>query len=357
MGFTFDDSSEDATPVAEYAKLSIDCPAITEVIRPYLGGEEVLTDPKQEPHRYAICLADMSEQEARNAWPALIDILERKVRPARSRLGNSAIDMAHKERWWLFGNDRPALRTALRGLSRMIAIPRVATHLCAVLLPATHIPADQLVILGFESLGMVAIVQSRPHELWARFFSSTMGDGLRYAPSDCFETFPFPAGWEDAALLEKVGKEYYDFRADLMVRNNEGLTETYNRFHDPDETRPDILKLRELHAAMDRAVLDAYGWTDIQPNCEFILDYEDDDEDETTSSRRKKKPWRYRWPDDIRDEVLARLLELNAQRAKEHSLVSKSVAGVSPARKKKRGPKKKAETAQPIALFGEEQDE
>ena len=70
-----------------------------------------------------------------------------------------------------------------------------------------------------------------------------------------------------------------------MVRNNEGLTKTYNRFHDPDERSPDILKLRELHAAMDRAVLDAYGWTDLKPTCEFLLDYEED-EDEDESARR-----------------------------------------------------------------------
>ncbi len=98
-----------------------------------------------------------------------------------------------------------------------------------------------------------------------------------------------------------------------MVQNNEGLTKTYNRFHDPDERDPDILKLRELHAAMDRAVLDAYGWTDITTDCEFLLDYESDEEEWGD----KKKPWRYRWPDDFRDEVLARLLELNAERAKE----------------------------------------
>ena len=100
-----------------------------------------------------------------------------------------------------------------------------------------------------------------------------------------------------------------------MIRNNEGLTKTYNRFHDPDERSPDILKLRELHAAMDRAVLDAYGWTDLKPACEFLLDYEEDeDEDESGRGPRRKKPWRYRWPDDFRDEVLARLLELNRQR-------------------------------------------
>ena len=92
---------------------------------------------------------------------------------------------------------------------------------------------------------------------------------------------------------------------------------------------------------MDRAVLDAYGWTDIQPTCEFLLDYEDE-EDEENGPRRKKKPWRYRWPDEIRDEVLARLLELNRVRAEEEQLSgaaaeanSKSRANRQPRKSKK----------------------
>ena len=142
---------------------------------------------------------------------------------------------------------------------------------------------------------------------------------MRYTPSDCFETFPFPENFETNAQLEAVGKEYYEFRAQLMITNNEGLTKTYNRFHDPYERSPEIQKLRELHDAMDRAVLDAYGWTDLVPTCEFLLDYEEDEDDEGGSSRRKK-PWRYRWPDDVRDEVLARLLDLNTQRAEQERL-------------------------------------
>ena len=54
---------------------------------------------------------------------------------------------------------------------------------------------------------------------------------------------------------------------------------------------------------MDRVVLDAYGWNDIPTDCEFLLDYEIDEEE----WGKRKKPYRYRWPDDIRDEVLARL--------------------------------------------------
>ena len=96
-----------------------------------------------------------------------------------------------------------------------------------------------------------------------------------------------------------------------MVENDEGLTRTYNRFHDIYETDSRVVELRERHAAMDRAVLDAYGWTDIPTECAFLLDYEIDE----STWGRKKKPYRYRWPDAVRNEVLARLLALNADRA------------------------------------------
>jgi hypothetical protein len=81
---------------------------------------------------------------------------------------------------------------------------------------------------------------------------------------------------------------------------------------------PDILKLQDLHEEMDRAVLGAYGWTDLQPRLDFILDYEDKEDDESLSNDRKK-PWRYRWVDEDRDDVLARLLELNRTRAEEEA--------------------------------------
>jgi hypothetical protein len=108
---------------------------------------------------------------------------------------------------------------------------------------------------------------------------------------------------------------YYEFRAELMVANAEGLTKTYNRFHNPEERGQGIVNLRELHAQMDRSVLDAYGWMDVPNDCDFFLDYEIDEEE----WGKKKKPWRYRWPDEVRDEVLARLLALNKERAAEEA--------------------------------------
>ena len=84
---------------------------------------------------------------------------------------------------------------------------------------------------------------------------------------------------------------------------------------------------------MDRAVLDAYGWTDISTDCDFILDYEMDDDE---AGSRRKKPWRYRWPDNVRDEVLARLLELNAIRAVQEKKAPKNPDKKKPKRVKKR---------------------
>jgi hypothetical protein len=94
---------------------------------------------------------------------------------------------------------------------------------------------------------------------------------------------------------------------------------------------------------MDRAVLDAYGWTDIQPTCGFFLDYEDDEDETPGKASKRRKPWRYRWPDDVRDDVLGRLLELNAQRAKEEALAGPAGHRLNPARGRKSGGTKTGE--------------
>ena len=92
-----------------------------------------------------------------------------------------------------------------------------------------------------------------------------------------------------------------------MVARNEGMTKTFNRFHDPTETADDIQRLRELHAAMDRAVLEAYGWLDLAERAEPIHLDETNEDDHAYQGRLF-------WPSDFRDEVLARLLALNAER-------------------------------------------
>jgi hypothetical protein len=314
QGFTFDDTdtSGEVSSLADMRRLIAERPENEQVILPYIGGEEVNDTPTHAHHRYVISFFDRSEAECRDRWPDLMAIVEEKVRPERIRQKRKSLS----DRWWQYGEKRPALTAAISGLDQILVCALHSKHLSFAFLPSRAIFSHALAVLPLETHAAFCALQSRSHEAWARFFGSSMKDDLRYTPSDCFETFPFPDDWEARPDLDGAGCAYYDFRAQLMVANDEGMTKTYNRFHDPDERSPEIAKLRELHAAMDRAVLDAYGWTDIPTDCEFLLDYEEEGEDEE-GTRRRKKPWRYRWPNNVRDEVLARLLELNAQRAAE----------------------------------------
>lgn len=313
MGFTFDDADKNgiSTPIAEMQRLIEKNPKNREVILPYIGGYEIINSPVHAPHRYVIDFGDRSETDCVHNFPELMSIVQEKVLPQRETDNR----LAYRKYWWRFAERQKRLYETIQGLDWVLATPQTSNAQAFAFIPKGMVYAHTVIVFPFQSYSAFSTIQARTHQIWAAFFGPTMKDDMRYTPTDCFETFPFPPDWETNPDLESAGKAYYEYRADLMVRTNLGLTKTYNRFHDPDETDPEILKLRELHTAMDRAVLNAYGWEDISTDCEFILDYEDDDD-----SGKKKKPWRYRWPDDVRDEVLARLLELNARRAREESL-------------------------------------
>ncbi len=345
MGFTFDDSNPDATSIEEMHRLIEKDPKNAERIFPYIGGEEVNSSPTHSHHRYVINFGEMTEDEARQ-YPDLMQIVKEKVKPQRLLLRDTQDGKRLKTNWWQFGRNRPELNEAITNIEKVIVCCLVSKYLSFAFLPTNIILSKNLNVFALDKYAAFISLQSRIHEVWALFFSSTLEDRMNYSPSDCFETFPFPPNYENNLQLEAIGKEYYEYRAQLMIANNQGLTTTYNRFHDPDEFDPAIHKLRELHNQMDRAVLDAYGWQDIQPVCEFLLDYEDEDEaltpapspaGEESKRREKKKPYRYRWTDDIRDEVLARLLELNESRYQEEILRGDSNQGKS---KKAKGKKK-----------------
>ncbi len=358
MGFTFDDTNPEATPIEEMHRLIEKDPHNAERIFPYIGGEEVNSSPAHAYRRYVINFGEMTETEARE-WPDLMTIVEEKVKPERLKQK----DKGGKEFWWQFLRPRGELQRVTSECERVLVTnAQASTHLGFIFYSPKVVFANSLNIFPLEGNSDFLVLQSRVHEVWARFFSTSMKDDLRYNPSDCFETFPFPKNWEADPALEEIGKTYYEYRADLMIRNNQGLTDTYNRFHDPNETHPDILKLRQLHHQMDRAVLAAYGWQDLcsrtadanDTPCGFALDYLDADPDDLPapaaeriatgdlffptaaeaaafgaliSTGKRKLPWRYKWPEATHDEVLARLLDLNQQRHLEEIRGHKAAEG------------------------------
>jgi hypothetical protein len=384
QGFIFDDSDPKANPTDLMQRLLASDPRNRQVIFPYISGEEVNDSPTHSATRFIINFGQRELEECR-AWPEILNIVETRVKSERATKSSEVADRP----WWQFFRVRAELASATRMLPRVLVLSRHGNQLAFAFLPSGIVASEALVVFPLPDFASFATLQARSHEIWARFFASSIKDDVRYTPSDCFETFPFPAGFETNAALEAAGREYYEFRAALMQDLWLGLTEIYNLFHSPDDEALARLEalyrkraatsdwraaesvpadrspltlyatpaaaltavqhLRTLHAAMDTAVLTAYGWTDLLPKCtcEFLLDYEDESDAglangaEESSGRKKKKPWRYRWPDEVRDEVLARLLKLNAERAEEERLAGGAIAKDGKGQAKtKRSPKK-----------------
>lgn len=341
QGFLFDDEDQKASPVYRMHELVRDCPSCKTRIFPFIGGEEILSAPTAMPRRWAIYLSDIKEESDLARCQELAKIVEEKVKPERLRLGDNPVNRPLKKKWWAYQAHRPDFYDAIIGKQRVIAVSEVTSHLVFTFLPTGMIYSHKLILFDLQSFAEFGSMQSRLHEVWVRAFSSLRGDGFNYAASDCFATFPFPLSGETNVALESAGKAYYEFRAELMMANNEGLTKTYNRFHDREKIDPGIVRLRELHAAMDHAVLAAYGWSDLvetgRTTCDFIPDYFDEPEEE--GGDPIPQGIRYRWPEATRDEVLARLLKLNAERhAQEvrqglHSPAAKKAAKTTPAKK------------------------
>ena len=106
-------------------------------------------------------------------WPDVLAIVEARVKPGRKSLSNSAIDRAHRKRWWLYANARPELTAAIAGLIRVLVVARVGQYASFAFLPAGMVCSEQVVIFPFSSNSAFCTLQSRVHEIWARFFGSS----------------------------------------------------------------------------------------------------------------------------------------------------------------------------------------
>jgi len=162
-------------------------------------------------------------------------------------------------------------------------------------------------------------MQGFTHEEWRLEHGTSLRTDARYTPSDCYETFPFP---NQNDVLALIGKDYYELRQSLMESRQEGLTQTYNRFHNPKETVPDIQRLRELHVELDRAVAMAYGWDDLDLGHGF---------------HQTKQGLRFTISEPARREVLDRLLALNHARYAEEVRQGLHDKGAKKAGKGKKG--------------------
>jgi hypothetical protein len=291
-----------------------------DVLFPYLNGEDLNNDPEQRPSRWVINFFDWSEEQART-YPDCFDIVERLVKPERQRWkrgtdgaeikGTYALRKPLPQKWWVYSEKRPALYRTISKLDQVMALNRHSKHLLISPVKKDIVYSEATVVLALDSYHHYAVLSSSIHEAWAWKNSSTMkGDTLRYSASKAFETFPFPTTKTDE--LERLGQTLLAYRKFLMAKLHVGLTDIQNLLHnhklvESDDLYQDILKYRSIHCDLDNAVLNIYGWADIQLKHNFYeVDY-----------LSEKDRIRFTIHPDTRKEILKRLLTLNRQRNNE----------------------------------------
>lgn len=305
----------------EAAALLAEEPAARAIVRPILNGQELNSSPMQEPDRLVIDLGERSIADARR-FPRALARLEQLVLPVRGRKGDPGT-------WWQFWRPRRELYASLRSLARCFVAARTTKHLNFSASPTDRVFSDALYVFTTDRWDHYAVVQSTLHEVWARKYSGALKQDLRYSPSNCFETFPFPADlWQTASTtLAQVGEQYHEYRRRLMRELWLGLTAIYNLLHARDLS-PDLvakvskkptavaragfdglLELRRLHVALDNAVLGAYGWTDLNLGHDFV----------EVESLPENDRVRYTISPAARKEILKRMLALNHEHARQEA--------------------------------------
>src|SRR5262249_15244419 len=143
-----------------------------------------------------------------------------RVKPERDPQTRDALRI----RWWQYAEKRPGLYQAIYNLDRVLAVSRIGKHAAFTFLPAGMIYHEKIVVFPREDYAAFCVLQSRVHELWTRFFSTTLKDDLQYTPSDCAQNFPIPVIGRDDEALEDAGRSYFDARAQAMQETQLGLT-------------------------------------------------------------------------------------------------------------------------------------
>jgi hypothetical protein len=273
-----------------------------EVLSPYLNGEDLNSRPDTSPSRWAIDFNDWSEAKAAE-FAVPFARVRALVKPERQRTkpdGTFVLRRPLPERWWQYGDKRPALRKAIAELPEVLVIALVSKTVMPMRVPTNQVFSHALGVFATDDYGAQAVLSSSLHQLWAITYGSGMRNDPRYTPSDVFETFPRPTPTE---RLAEIGHAVDEERREIMLRRGLGLTKLYNLVNDPaltDAMDRDVSRLRAIHEELDQQVLAAYGWADIAPSHGF-------------HEYRKMERWTV--SPSARVEILDRLLEENHRRA------------------------------------------
>ena len=241
----------------EAAALIAENPRNAEALFPYVIGADLNRRPDTSASRWIINFRDWPLERAEQ-YPALMARVRRLVKPERDRNNRQN----YRDDWWRFAEARPGLYAAIKDMDSVVVLARVGNVMQPLLVANDAVFSEKVVVFATELSSTLAFLASSVHQAWTMRYTYTLRSDLTYSPSDVFLTLPRPVPSQDMSALGEVLERE---RRELMRSRALGLTKLYNQVHDPLVSDPAIRRLRELHEAVDNAVLGAYDWGDLDP--------------------------------------------------------------------------------------------
>ncbi|GJE62066.1 class I SAM-dependent DNA methyltransferase [Methylobacterium trifolii] len=279
-------------------------------IKRYCNGRDL----RKNRIKYVLDFYGVKEETIRVQYPEAFQYLLKRVRydfgPDGQPMVNSRGQKTgrewnnrstYRDNWWIFGEPRSELRPAIRDIKRYIGTVDTSPNRIFEFIDGDIIVDDGIVVVASDAAEILAVLSSKIHVKFSLRAGGWLGvgDDPRWNKSLVFEPFPFPILNEFIRRdLQSIGEELDAIRKRVRAENADfTLTDLYNlleitrmkgKFSERDEDvscRGSVLILKELHEAIDRLTAEAYGW-----------------------------------PHDLTDEqILERLVALNAQRAQEEA--------------------------------------
>ena len=276
------------------------------------------------PLRKVIDCYGFSEKKLRDGFPLSYQHLKQSVYLERSESKRAS----YKKFWWIFMEPRPEFRDATAEIRFYFVTPMTAKHRFFSVSGGADLPDQGLIAFAMAEQSKLIVMTSRIHVNWALAGGGTLEDRPRYNNSTLFSTFPFPACVTDPDIdnswLDELGERLNSFRKERLedwdwltmtrlynaleryreaMNGGDPLTEDERDVHE----RAQVAILAEIHDEIDRAVLSAYDWSDL----EGALVGKPGG---TTPSPHKSPE-----QEEAEEDLLSRLVALNKERAAEEA--------------------------------------
>lgn len=245
------------------------------LISPYLVGDEVLSGATER--RYLLDFGQRSVLEAQG-FPRALAHVQQHVLPARERAAEEGKDKDGKmrphhrrflERWWQLSWGRADMLAGLAKVPRYLACSRVTKRPIFTFVDSSIRPGDALQVFALADDYSFAILQSAAHAQWFIAKCSNLTERPRYTSESVFDTFPWPQDVNAAQVnaVAKAGRQLRQVRDQALQHLDGGLRALYRTLDLPGKN-----PLKDAHAALDAAVLNAYGFTAKQDLLTELLD-------------------------------------------------------------------------------------